>query len=197
MFNGVKDTASSGLGEAFSAMGPFNYPPPPSDPVSIEPDLYRGKLQKEVNKIDHVARSFLLDVATRIDNSSEEDWDYYNDNQFKAAYQAWQKDADKLWGASQLPAEDEMAKDLERYIWALWVPRLRHNEKHLLDKADIEVERTYYVRVRKPIDDRFVALKIETEDQTDDDRATEDERLIKWAADYVRNMKPWVLRQDS
>jgi hypothetical protein len=49
-----------------------------------------------------------------------------------------------------------------------------------------------YVRLRKPVDDRLVALRIETQDETDDDRETEDKRLLAWAEKYLRNVKPWV-----
>jgi hypothetical protein len=54
-----------------------------------------------------------------------------------------------------------------------------------------------YERVRKPIDDRFVALGIETEDETDLPREQEDKKLIAWSKWYFGNVQPWINGKSS
>ena len=105
-----------------------------------------------------------------------------------------------------MPDDQTMADDLERLIWALWVPRLR--TKEIYDRLGGRIESSYriservnagelkevdvYARVYKPINDRFVALGIETKKETDLSRDKEDKLLIAWGEKYLRNVQPWV-----
>ena len=70
------------------------------------------------------------------------------------------------------PDDKTMADDLERLIWARWVPRLR--TKEYFDRLGGRIESSHrnservnagelkevdvYARVYKPVDDRFVRL---------------------------------------
>jgi hypothetical protein len=198
--SGIKDTVTAGLGEAFSAVGPFYLATPPLAPADIEPDLFGGKLHAQVDALDATAQFFLMDLADAIDELEGAAWDHYEDCKFKDSFNKWQKKADELAGATQLDraglTEAAMAKVFEKHIWAMWVGRLHRVIRELRREPMTGFTYTHveeeWDRIRKPIDDRFVALGIETEDETDDDRKTEDERLIKWAAKYVRKVEPWM-----
>ena len=133
-------------------------------------------------------------------------WDKYDDRVFTTAYQDWQKEVDGLADVDDLPDDKTMADDLERLIWALWVPRLR--TKEIFDRLGGRIESSYriservnagelkevdvYARVYKPVDDCFVRLGIETRKETDLRRDKEDKLLIAWGEKYLRNVQPWV-----
>ena len=63
-------------------------------------------------------------LATKIKDMPDAAWDKYDDRVFITAYQDWQKEVDGLADVDDLPDDKTMADDLERLIWALWVPRL-------------------------------------------------------------------------
>lgn len=202
MTDRLKTVAAAGLGKVLSPDDTSNSAPPPSEPASIDPDLFRGKLEAQIRAVEHVALNFLSALATKIRNCPEEAWDNYDDSQFQAAFRDWQNEANKLADADDLPKGDEvMANELERLIWALWIPRLRQVEtwgsgchyKSIFnwwcDSGGKSVE---YVKVYDPVDNRFVALGIENQSETNDDRETEDKRVIRWAEAYMSNLKPWV-----
>ena len=100
---GLKDTASVGLGEAFSAVGPFYMAPPPLAPADIDPDLFRGQLNAQVDALDASAQFFLSDLADRIDDLEGEAWDHYDDSEFQSQLQGMAR-ARPSEGASQLDA---------------------------------------------------------------------------------------------
>jgi hypothetical protein len=164
----IKDTVSAGLGEVFSAMGPLYAPPPVSEPASQEPLEFQDDLVSQIDKIEGPAMLFLTRMASKIKSLRPEAWDDYDDGEFQAGYEKWQREAYQLAGVTDLPDEKEMADELERFIWALWIPGLVQI-KHVVrnpgfkgrfgygvKEEDVEV----YERVREPIDDRFVALGV-------------------------------------
>ena len=56
---------------------------------------------------------------------------------FTTAYQDWQKEVNGLADEDDLPDDKTMADDLERLIWALWVPRLHTKEIRIRDTGPI------------------------------------------------------------
>jgi hypothetical protein len=194
----TKDTLSAGLGEVFSAMGPFYDAPPPEEPASQEPLEFQDDLVTQIDNVESPALIFLKKMADKIKTMPDKAWDKYDDSEFQAAYRDWQNQASQLADKNDLPDDKTMADDLERFIWALWVPRLHHMQGGGRT-YDFDTGMSYsnppeevYERVRKPIDDRFVALGIETEEETDLPRKEEDTKLIAWGEWYFRNVQPWV-----
>lgn len=204
----LSDTAVAITGEAWASMGPYVYPPPPSEPAGDDPDLFRGKLIAQVDDVRDSAIMFLSKIIDDIQNlleniddpnTNSDVWDKYDDTKAQKAYQDFLEQADGLAGTALLPTEEKMADELEKFIWALWIPSLYHVDRHRVKRTyhgeplDYEVENEVYVPVRKPVNDRLVALGFETDDETDYNREKEDKLLIKRAEDYLRyEMKPWV-----
>ncbi len=195
----LEDTAVAGVGEFFGSMGPYYGAPAPSVPASQEPLEFQNGLEIQIDKVKLKALSFLHTMATKIKDMPDAAWDKYDDREFITAYQDWQKEVNGLADEDDLPDDKTMADDLERLIWALWVPRLHtkeiksshrtyHGEDFEYGRREVDV----YARVYKPVDDRFVALGIETQDETDLRRDKEDKLLIAWGEKYLRNVQPWV-----
>jgi hypothetical protein len=195
----LEDTVVAGVGEVFGSMGPYYGAPAPSVPASQEPLEFQDNLVTQIDRVEHKALIFLKKLADKIRDTPDAAWDKYDDREFQTAYQDWQKEANGLADVDDLPDDKTMADDLERFIWALWVPRLHtkeiksshrtyYGEDFEYDRREVDV----YARVYKPVDDRFVALGIETQDETDLRRDKEDKLLIAWGEKYLRNVQPWV-----
>ena len=199
----TKDTLSAGLGEVFSAMGPFYHPPAPEEPASQEPLEFQDNLVAQIDNVEGPALGFLKKMADKLKTMPDDAWDNYDDSEFQSAYQKWRNEAGQLADVNDLPDEKTMTDDVERFIWALWVPSLHHLEGGGRT-YDFDSGMSYsnppedvYERVRKPIDDRFVALGIETEDETDLPREQEDKKLIAWSRSYFGNVQPWINGKSS
>ena len=202
----LEDTVVAGVGELFGSMGPYYGAPAPSVPASQEPMEFQNGLEIQIDKVKLKALSFLHTMATKIKDMPDAAWDKYDDREFQTAYQDWQKEVNGLADEDDLPDDKTMADDLERLIWALWVPRLR--TKEIYDQLGQRIESSYriservntgelkevdiYARVYKPVDDCFVRLGIETRKETDLRRDKEDKLLIAWGEKYLRNVQPWV-----
>lgn len=191
----TSSTVSTGVGQAFQLA--TNYISPPStEPVSEEPLEYQNSLVKQLDTVHLTILASLRKLADRIRDTPPEGFDKYNDADTRTAFQNWQKEANEFAGKNDLPSEATMADDLERGIWAAWMPALKTSEVRpgrcsyggCVPTTNIEV----YVPLRKPVNDRFVALGIETEEQTDWNREKEDTFLIDWAGKFLQNVQPWV-----
>jgi hypothetical protein len=193
----LEDTSAAGVGEIFGSMGPYYGAPAPSVPASQEPDQFQNSLVLQIGRVKDKALSFLHDMITKIKDLPEPEWDKYDDREFTSAYQDWTKEAGGLADEHDLPDDQTMVDDLERLIWALWIPRLHTTPKETrcgwwtCDEVPVDV----YARVYKPVDDSFVRLRILTQDQTDLSREDEYKLLIAWGEKYLRNLKPWVVGQ--
>lgn len=197
-------TISAGLGEVFSAIGPTlpssKDPPPPTQPANQDPANFETDLKTQVHKVAEPALAALTKMADKMDDLPLEAWDKFDLSEFQAAFQKFQDDSNQLADVDDLPDEKPMTDDLERFLWAVWIPRLHYTEVHPNTGAfdDVEftdVEEEVYYRVRDNVDNRFVALKIETQADTDLPRKEEDTKLIAWSKDYLRNgWKPWALK---
>jgi hypothetical protein len=194
----LEDTLVAGVGELFASMGPYYSPPPPSTPANQEPLEFQDDLVSQIDDIEAPALDFLSRMANRIKDTPDAEWDKYDDRKFQTAYQDWQKEANKLADVEDLPDEKTMTDDLERLIWALWVPRLYTREVRTSSRVyhgepfESQYEVDVYARVYRPVDDRFVALHIETQSDTDLPRQEEDTKLIAWGKSYLEKVKPWV-----
>ena len=194
----LEDTVVAGVGEVFGSMGPYYDAPAPSVPASQEPLEFQDGLVQQINKVEGKAMIFLNKLAHKIKDLPAADaaWDNYDDSKFTTACQNWQKEANGLADEDDLPDDQTMADDLERLIWAMWVPRLRTQERKVsyINAEAIEYgdDVDVYARVYKPVDDCFVRLRIVTQKETDLSRDKEDKLLIAWGEKYLRNVQPWV-----
>ena len=138
------------------------------------PTTYAQQLETLMTLNFSNRRCFTNGRVNRIKDMPDAAWDKYDDRVFTTAYQDWQKEVDGLADVDDLPDDKTMADDLERLIWALWVPRLR--TKEIFDRLGGRIESSYriservnagelkevdvYARVYKPVDDCFVRLGI-------------------------------------
>ena len=120
--------------------------PAPSVPASQEPLEFQNGLEIQIDKVKLKALSFLHTMATKIKDMPDAAWDKYDDREFITAYQDWQKEVNGLADEDDLPDDKTMADDLERLIWALWVPRL--HTKEIFDRLGGRIESSY--RISEP-----------------------------------------------
>lgn len=190
-------TLTSGLGEVISEMGPLtSTPATAAEPAGLEPLVFQDELVAQIDAVHGPALHNLGKMAGKIKSLPDEAWAKYDDQKFQKAYQKWQQEADKLASVNDLPSESAMTDELERFIWALWMPSLKVtkvisggcNEAGCWESEEVDV----YEPLTKPVNERLVALGIETKEQTDWRRDKEDQMLIAWAEKYLQEVKPWV-----
>jgi hypothetical protein len=133
----------------------------------------------------------------------------YDNKEFQSWIGWWHKEADLLAGLESLPggkraSEDyqvnAMAWDLERGMWARWIPTLHTVRKvRVVHWTPIGSEETWdehdYETLYKPVTDRLAALAILKQAHVEPhwwkSAKAEDEPLMAWAAKY--KVKPWAL----
>jgi hypothetical protein len=155
----IKDTMAAGLGEGFSALGPMYAPPPPSEPVSIDPLKYQNDLLDRIKNLERPALGYIGNMITDMKTWPKQKWLEYDDSKFQTEQANWKTQADRLGGPDLLPKADVMADDLERGMWAAWMPALRTVEHHtdvLIGPDDIEA----FKSISGPLEERFKALGI-------------------------------------
>jgi hypothetical protein len=204
--NGVSATLTAIAGEAFSALGPFWGPPAADEVVSQDPGDFKDNLFIQIYQ-DAVPAMHALktladrvsDLASNIDDPNKpwELFEKFDKVEAEGRFQDFIWQADQLAGLNDLPSEKQMTDELERYIWAIWAPGL-HTVVHRRS-YDFDTGMSFdggdddeWVALRSDVDRRFIALGIETEKETHDDANDGDRRLIKWAADYLQNVQPWI-----
>ena len=115
-----------------------------------------------------------------------EKWDTYTEEKQLTAHGAWLRQAATLAGKDSLPSIDVMADELERGIWANWMPGLKCSRMLMTKNYAGKVDE--YESVDSAIEDRFAKpgiLKMaDTEIHWYQRAETEDKKLIAWAQGY-------------
>jgi hypothetical protein len=208
-----KDTVQAAIGEGFSATGPIwggsvLVPPGVDKPLDIEPTAFAASLREHVADLVLGPQQFLTVVSgvvnALMNPKVDALWDLFDVDTFANVWDDWQKKLDQYGEEADLHALDpnDMKRDLEKFIWAIWIlgsglkddPVTVCTDNELHSPGQCQTGRDW-IRVRTPIDDRFVELGIETPAQTDRHRGEEDPWLINWAKNYINNeAAPWVKR---
>jgi hypothetical protein len=212
--NLAKDTSLQLVGEAFSASGPpavtvSPRPTPPQteppkttsdDAVDVEPLRYQNSLENKIDAWRRDALQFIIDRENQIDALPLEKWDNFDEL-------AFQKLFDTVWdklplGMSEKTSEkdiDDMARDLERAMWAVWMPRLKTVQYFWTRPVYVGEEPELrpsdsYEGVKGPVEDRFKALNILQEAGTTismwHSAESEDTKLIAWADRFTKTNHP-------
>jgi hypothetical protein len=120
LMEAVEDSAQAGVGEILSANGPLIFPPTIA-PVSQEPQVFQDDLENRVGDVKKKVFQAFATIKGQWAAAPLDSWDTYDEVKQLKEHQSWQKAADELAGADDLPDWDWMAKELERGIWAKYV----------------------------------------------------------------------------
>jgi hypothetical protein len=207
--NTLKDVLLTGFGEAFSAMGPGAVALPPDKGKTIDDDalddLYKeplecqNKLQNQVRGWKHCAMNLIAAQLSDLQQNMFDDrfWDEWSPRDALKEINSWMHGDGRspgsaaIWGMDPDKSEQNvtaMAFDLERAMWAKWMPRLRTVSTmtpfdsgyevrgrvgdrlpgHLVQPAaarpglpaEADLTKEDYAAVKGPIENRFRELKI-------------------------------------
>lgn len=169
-----EDVAQAGAGEAFSALGPMLVASP-HQAVSEDPQIFQNQRANVVSEakrkiFERFAKIHLDWAATPL-----EKWDGYDEAKQQKEYSDLEARADALAGGDKLPSVDDMADELERGIWAKWMPGLKSSQ-FLMTKVSSAVEE----RLDKLGILRVADVAIHFWQSAD----YEDKKLIAWANGY-------------
>jgi hypothetical protein len=218
--NSLKDVLLAGFGEGFSAIGPVAVAVPPAakDKTIADDaldDLYKEPLECENVLANRVsgwkigALQLISGQLFQLQQKMDDDrfWDGWSQAEAQWAIDSWwdgdgrSPGAGALWGMDVSTSEKnvkDMARDLERAMWAKWIPRLRTVSTMASggnaydwgssDQVGQQVEN--YAGVKGPIEDRFRELNILQEAGLDgihwyNSAASEDTKLIAWANRFL------------
>ena len=130
-------------------------------------------------------------------SSSDRCWNTYDDNQFQTRKAEWLMAADKFAGQDSLPSDEKMVQDLERGIWAKWIPGLHTTEQvceWTCAKTGIVTTREEFESIYSPVEDRFKELGILKEANVEihwyQSAEKEDRKLMAWASQF--HLLPWA-----
>jgi len=201
LIEAVEDAAQAGVGEGFSALGPLIWTRQ-NESVNIEPQVFQNERENAVSEAIIKVEDRFGDIQSEYASFPLEKWDDYTEEKQLADFKAWLKEADTLAGKDDLPSIDVMADELERGIWALWVPRLR--TKFIYDRLGSRIDKTErmservnagelkegydYASVGSAIEERLNKLGIlkmaNVQIHWYQSADTEDKKLIAWAQGY-------------
>lgn len=177
--------------------------------MSQDPLEYQNDIGIRIDDLMGAAHHYVGSLATALAALPAAAWDGYDDNAFQAALAQWLSAAKNFGGTANLPADEQMAKDLERAMWAAWMPRLSCGQivqggvvpdAYLGDKSGAvpgaggAYLKDLYASIRGPIAARLGALNILNEAGVGihwyQSSESEDKPLIDWASRF--KLEPWA-----
>jgi hypothetical protein len=182
----VQGGLEAGIGEGFSAMGPVAYTPDNS-PLSIDPQVFQNTRENAVIEARDELHESWSQIQLRWARAPLEIWNDYDEQKQMAEFNDLLRKGDTLAGDKDLPSVTEMAEELERGIWAAWMPKLKTNQWYTTAKDDMKFKEDYE-GLGSEIEARLEKLGIlKMADVTIhwyQRAATEDRKLIAWAQGY-------------
>jgi hypothetical protein len=178
--------SEAGFGEGFSAVGPMNWPAAGTQSVSIDPMLFRGQRIKAVHEARIKTHEQLAQIYTDWAKADPWDWEGYDEKEQLAELEDMMTEADTMAGRKFLPSSDkDMADELERGIWAKWMPQLKRGTRFVGKEDRVKVD---YEGVGSAIEDRLADLGIlemaNVRIHWYHSAESEDTKLIAWAQSY-------------
>jgi hypothetical protein len=201
--NLAKDLTMTVAGEAPSANGPPAVATLPKqtsdDAVDVEPLRYQNSMMNKVDAWEKEQVQFISDLDDAIDAAPLEKWDDFNELLFRTVIdRAWENLPLGMAENTDEKDVDAMARDLERGMWAKWMPRLKSVSRLTSGgdvynwgySEDVGKEITSYEGVKSPVEVRFKELNILSEAGLDgihwyNSADSEDTKLISWANRYL------------
>jgi hypothetical protein len=183
--NALIKGAEAGIGEGFSAVGPMNWPANATRSVSTDPMFFRSQRMRPLHEEKIKFHEQLAQIYADWAKSDPWDWEGYDEKEQLAELEDMMREADLMAGRKFLPTDEEMADELERGIWAQWMPQLNRGTK-IVGKADRVV--TEYDGVGSAIEERLDKLGILRMANVSihwyHSAESEDTQLIAWAQRY-------------
>jgi hypothetical protein len=179
----VEDAAQAGAGEALSAVGPMVVSPK-SQSVSEDPQIFQNDRENVVSEAKTRVFEHFGKIKAKWASAPLDAWDTYNDDIHLAAHKLWLADAFELAGKDDVPGVETIANEIERGIWAKWMPKLRYQDfNHPQYTSD-----TRYKSIGSDIEDRLHELGIlrmaDVSIHWYHTAKSEDTKLIAWGAGY-------------
>jgi hypothetical protein len=188
LIEAVEDSAQAGAGEVFSAMGPVLWTSQ-NQSVSIDPLVFQNERENAVSEARMKVLEHFGMIKVAWASAPLETWDNYNEAEQIAGHNAWIDEATQMAGKDLLPSIDVMADELERGIWAAWMPGLKTGTHTFVNAKTGYVSRVDdYASVGSAIEDRFDKLGIlklaSVEIHWYQSAGSEDTKLIAWGQGY-------------
>jgi hypothetical protein len=118
---GARDATSQAVAGEISSIGPPMNAPLPDPTVSINPQKFQNDLEIKVRQVLGIVIGDITGIRKRYDLMSLSDWDNYDSEVANTASLTWQEMAEGLAGATDLPSEAWMAREVERGRWAAYI----------------------------------------------------------------------------
>ncbi len=182
----MEGAAEAGIGEGFSALGPIVFSQT-NQSVSINPQKFQNDRENAVSEA--IIKVYDRFAAIKLEWAKWplQWWNGYDEKAQGAEFDTWLRQMDTMAGKDDLPSNQEMTDELERGIWAKWMPSLKKGRWYTTAKDDMKFKEEYE-GVGSAIEARLKALGIlDMADVTIHwyQRAkTEDRKLIDWAQNY-------------
>jgi hypothetical protein len=181
----VQGAAEAGIGEGFSALGPMVFSQTNSS-VSIDPLQFQNDRENAVSEAKKKVDERFAKIDLEWASADLNEWDGYDEKKQRAELDDLLRQAGTLAGEEDLPSPDDMAEELERGIWAQWMPQLKR-VKYYASKAG-GGPKDDYASVGSAIEKRLDKLGIlDMADVTIHwyhSAEPEDRKLIAWAQGY-------------
>jgi hypothetical protein len=186
LIEAVEDAAQAGVDKTYGAMGPL-IQSSQGQSVSIDPLVFQNERENAVSE----AKIKVLEHFGRIKRewaaAPLEKWDGYTEARQVAEHGAWLRRAATLAGKDSLPSIGTMADELERGIWAAWLPGLK-STRSVAGHSGYSGKVDLYASVGGEIEDRLEELGIlkaaGVEIHWYQRAETEGKGLIAWAQGY-------------
>ena len=186
--NVLEDTVQAGTGEAIDVAQLHIMDP--STPVSQNPLVYQNDMLNYLDQLLIKVKEYVQQVVKKLEDQTMVVWDTFDPEKQKKIY--FEKlGGSKLAQVPNLPNVASMQKELERAMWAKWLPSLKRIEKQWRGGMHTGGYRdtTVYDDPTSPVEDRLDKLGISKESGVGKLRGSwtwEDEvkKLISWANSY-------------
>jgi hypothetical protein len=207
LIEGIEDAVQAGVSGMLGDVAPLAFPSPDGEGVSVNPLYFQDQLEDYILELEEMAVEYLGKVNNEMANWPKKKWDSYDNTEFQTAIGWWRKEADYLAGVESLPGGRKasskyqiqaMAWELERGMWAKWMPSLRtiRSQEAPAYRAELRFPSNtiVYESLCTSLTDRFADLAILKEAGVTPhwwkSAESEDKPLIAWAAKY--KSKPWA-----
>jgi len=190
--NSLEDAAQAGASEAIDIwqLSVAN----PSVPVSQNPLTYQNEILNYLAELHLNVKAYIQEVHREFEDLPMAAWDNFDPEKQAKIYKE-KLEASKLAQPPSLPDVATMQNQLERGMWAKWLPSLKRTRSIGMSPGSFEfnysaeAEETYYDDLTEPVEDRLDYLGISAESGVGKFRGTwtwsdEVKKAVDWAYSY-------------
>jgi hypothetical protein len=183
LIEAAEDMAQAGVGAAFGNIAPLLFNS--KQDISQDPQSFQNDKENEVSQDKIAVFQYFAKIKDDWAKSSLDQWDNYEEKVQTAAHDLWKSEAVQLAGKDDLPSDEMMQMELERGLWAKWMPSL---ESYDYNKPDYVLDHSKYKSIGSAIEERFKLLGIlrmaDVSIHWYQKAKSEDLKLIAWANSY-------------